>query len=81
MYLFIFVSFYLCIFVSLHLCIFVSLYVSLTPNFPDVEKEDNCNTKTGQCLKCIGYTAGRYCEECARGYYGDAIDAKNCTSK
>ncbi|XP_063686656.1 laminin subunit gamma-1-like isoform X2 [Bolinopsis microptera] len=44
----------------------------------DPDAENNCNTITGQCLKCIGNTAGRYCEECARGYFGDAIDAKNC---
>lgn len=39
----------------------------------------SCNTTTGICILCLGNTAGNMCERCADGYYGDAIEAKNCT--
>ena len=38
-----------------------------------------CDTTTGICLHCTNNTAGNACERCADGYFGDAIDAKNCT--
>lgn len=28
--------------------------------------------KEGRCLNCVDNTAGRYCEKCADGFYGDA---------
>uniref|UniRef100_A0A8C3KD52 Basement membrane-specific heparan sulfate proteoglycan core protein n=1 Tax=Calidris pygmaea TaxID=425635 RepID=A0A8C3KD52_9CHAR len=42
------------------------------------QEDDHCNTFTGQCLKCLGNTAGHHCEKCADGYYGDAVIEKSC---
>nr|XP_020511496.2 laminin subunit alpha-5-like [Labrus bergylta] len=39
----------------------------------------DCHPLTGECLSCMHNTAGPHCDMCAPGYYGDAIDAKNCT--
>ncbi|XP_069742928.1 laminin subunit alpha-4 [Narcine bancroftii] len=40
---------------------------------------DDCNEITGHCRNCLQNTTGIHCEHCAPGYYGDAINAKNCT--
>ncbi|XP_070556677.1 laminin subunit alpha-2-like [Ptychodera flava] len=40
--------------------------------------DGNCNTLTGECLRCAGNTAGPTCNRCADGFYGDAIFEKNC---
>ncbi|TSK16092.1 Laminin subunit alpha-1 [Bagarius yarrelli] len=44
----------------------------------DPSEPGYCDSVTGECLKCVRHTAGRHCERCADGYYGDAIIAKNC---
>ncbi|KAM9337101.1 laminin subunit alpha-1 [Symphorus nematophorus] len=44
----------------------------------DVSEAGHCDTITGECLRCLGNTAGRHCEVCQPGYYGDAVHAKNC---
>uniref|UniRef100_A0A8D0GDX5 Laminin subunit alpha-4 n=1 Tax=Sphenodon punctatus TaxID=8508 RepID=A0A8D0GDX5_SPHPU len=40
---------------------------------------EDCDEATGQCLNCLRNTMGFKCEQCAAGYYGDAVRAKNCT--
>ncbi|XP_059205207.1 laminin subunit alpha-1 [Centropristis striata] len=44
----------------------------------DSEEAGHCDTVTGECLRCLGNTAGRHCEVCQPGYYGDAVHAKDC---
>ncbi|KAF3860796.1 hypothetical protein F7725_001051, partial [Dissostichus mawsoni] len=39
----------------------------------------DCHPLTGECLSCMHDSAGPRCDICAPGYYGDAINAKNCT--
>ncbi|VDM62918.1 unnamed protein product [Angiostrongylus costaricensis] len=34
----------------------------------------NCDTKTGRCLKCIGYTTGEHCEICKDNHWGSALE-------
>lgn len=41
----------------------------------------SCDSLSGSCLICKPGTTGRYCELCADGYFGDAVDAKNCQRK
>ncbi|KAM6083233.1 laminin subunit alpha-2 isoform 2-T2 [Chlamydotis macqueenii] len=38
----------------------------------------SCDSLSGACLICKPGTTGRYCERCADGYFGDALDARNC---
>ncbi|XP_071340289.1 laminin subunit alpha-1 [Trachinotus anak] len=44
----------------------------------DVSEAGHCDTITGECLRCLGNTAGRHCEVCQSGYYGDAVHTKDC---
>ncbi|XP_076027108.1 laminin subunit alpha-4 [Genypterus blacodes] len=39
---------------------------------------NECHNVTGHCQHCWDKTAGANCERCAPGYYGDAINIKNC---
>ncbi|KAM6984916.1 laminin subunit gamma-3 [Aplochiton taeniatus] len=33
-----------------------------------------CDHKTGRCLKCLSHTEGVHCQNCQKGYYGNALD-------
>lgn len=39
----------------------------------------SCDNMTGVCLKCLFNTTGSQCQYCLDGYYGDPIEAKNCS--
>lgn len=45
----------------------------------DLSIEGACNPITGDCSLCQQSTDGRSCEYCKEWFYGDAIQARNCT--
>lgn len=46
----------------------------------DLGSSGNCNTTTGQCLKCLYNTTGFNCQWCAPEFHGNALN-KTCTRK
>ncbi|XP_068604397.1 laminin subunit alpha-1 [Brachionichthys hirsutus] len=44
----------------------------------NVSEAGHCDVVTGECLLCLGNTAGKHCEVCRTGCYGDAVHAKDC---
>ena len=36
----------------------------------------NCNTTTGECLRCLFETVGDSCQFCRPGFFGDALEQK-----
>ncbi|ENN75571.1 hypothetical protein YQE_07914, partial [Dendroctonus ponderosae] len=49
----------------------------------DTNAIGNCNTTTGECLRCINNAGGSRCEICLQGFYGNALlqpkgDCKRC---
>ena len=46
----------------------------------DLGSSGNCNTTTGECLKCLYNTTGFNCQWCAPEFHGNALN-KTCTRK
>ncbi|XP_062488321.1 laminin subunit alpha-2 isoform X5 [Pezoporus occidentalis] len=44
----------------------------------DFSVPGSCDSLSGACLICKPGTTGQYCERCADGYFGDALDETNC---
>ncbi|KRZ88222.1 Laminin-like protein epi-1 [Trichinella sp. T8] len=48
-------------------------------NNNQLTKENSCDSTNGRCFDCEKNTDGFHCELCAPWYYGDAVQASNCT--
>ena len=46
----------------------------------DRDDPESCDPHTGECLKCLNDTFGKSCEICRSGFFGDAIESKNCAA-
>ncbi|XP_070151389.1 laminin subunit alpha [Polyergus mexicanus] len=46
----------------------------------DTNQIGSCDSITGQCLQCLNNTYGEACNLCAPGYFGDAVERKDCRS-
>lgn len=44
------------------------------------EEPGSCDSVSGECLLCLNNTSGRACNLCAPGFYGDAVNLKDCQS-
>ncbi|XP_060707115.1 laminin subunit alpha-2 isoform X3 [Hemiscyllium ocellatum] len=44
----------------------------------DLSVPGSCNSLTGECLRCIEGVSGQFCDQCAAGFFGDAVVARNC---
>lgn len=44
----------------------------------DPDDMGSCDTVTGECLRCLNNTYGTACALCAPGYFGDAVNLKDC---
>lgn len=42
------------------------------------DEPGNCDSISGECLRCLNNTYGEACALCAPGYYGDAVVLKDC---
>lgn len=41
----------------------------------------SCDSVSGECLRCLNNTFGEACNLCAPGFYGDAVERKDCQCK
>ncbi|XP_051171945.1 laminin subunit alpha [Leptopilina boulardi] len=46
----------------------------------DTNDIGSCDSITGECRNCLNNTYGQACNICAPGFFGDAVDRKDCQS-
>lgn len=46
----------------------------------DTNQIGSCDSVTGECLQCLNNTYGQACNLCAPGFFGDAVQRKDCRS-
>lgn len=46
----------------------------------DTNMVDSCDSVSGDCLRCLNNTYGAACNLCAPGFFGDAVEKKDCRS-
>lgn len=44
----------------------------------DTNQVGSCDSVTGECLHCLNNTFGEACNYCAPGFFGDAVQRKDC---
>ncbi|XP_018411793.1 PREDICTED: laminin subunit alpha-2 [Nanorana parkeri] len=44
----------------------------------DLSAPGCCNRETGACMICKPGVIGEFCDKCADGYFGDALEARSC---
>ena len=44
----------------------------------DTNEIDACDSRTGECLRCLNNTYGEACNLCRPGFFGDAVERKDC---
>ncbi|CAH0547112.1 unnamed protein product [Brassicogethes aeneus] len=44
----------------------------------NIDEPGSCDTITGECLKCLNNTFGVACALCKPGFFGDAVNRKDC---
>ncbi|XP_017881365.1 laminin subunit alpha [Ceratina calcarata] len=46
----------------------------------DTNQVGSCDSRTGECLQCLNNTYGEACNLCKPGFFGDAVQKKDCRS-
>lgn len=44
----------------------------------NTEDRGSCDSITGKCTRCLNNTFGESCQYCRPGFFGDAVNLKDC---